>query len=86
MELSDAAARMADEIVSAADGNVYGIWLYGSAVLDDFRPGWSDIDFVALTGGPVSESQAGRMLSLRQEMLSREPGNPYYRSFEGIIA
>ena len=86
MEMSDAVARMSDEIVSAAGGNVYGIWLYGSAVLDDFRPGWSDIDFVALTGGPVSESQAGRMLLLRQEMLSREPGNPYYRSFEGIIA
>ena len=86
MEMSDAVARMSDEIVSAAGGNVYGIWLYGSAVLDDFRPGWSDIDFVALTGGPVSESQAGRMLLLRQEMLGREPGNPYYRSFEGIIA
>ena len=86
MELTDAAAGMAEEIVSAADGNVYGIWLYGSAVLDDFRPGWSDIDFVALTGGPVPESQAEQLLTLRQEMLEKEPGNPYYRSFEGVIA
>ena len=86
MELSDAVAGMADEIVSAADGNVFGIWLYGSTVMDDFRPGWSDIDFIALTGGTITESQAWRMLLLRQKMLGREPGNPYYRSFEGIIA
>ena len=86
MELMDAVAGMADEIVSAADGNVYGIWLYGSAVLEDFRPGWSDIDFVALTGETISESQAGKLLMLRQEMLRREPGNPYYRSFEGVIS
>ena len=86
MELMDAVAGMAEEIVSAADGNVYGIWLYGSAVLEDFRPGWSDIDFVALTGETISESQAEKLLMLRQEMLRREPGNPYYRSFEGVIA
>lgn len=86
VELSDAVARMADEIVSAADGNVYGIWLYGSTVLDDFRPGWSDIDFIALTDRAISAGQAEKMLYLRQKMLEREPGNPYYRCFEGIIA
>ena len=34
----------------------------------------------------ISESQAERLLLLRQEMLRKEPDNPYYRSFEGIIA
>ena len=78
--------RITNEIVSVMDGKVYGIWLYGSVAMDDFRPGWSDIDFVALTDGPISENQADRLLTLRQDLLEKEPGNPYYRSFEGVIA
>ncbi|MBO6065000.1 MAG: nucleotidyltransferase domain-containing protein, partial [Lachnospiraceae bacterium] len=58
--------KMINEIVSILDGGVYGIWLYGSVVMDDFCPGWSDIDFVALTDGSVSESQAEKLLRLRQ--------------------
>ena len=85
-ELSGAVARMTGEIVSVLDREVYGIWLYGSVVMDDFRPGWSDIDFVALARGTVTEKQAEQLLMLRQELLSREPGDPYYRSFEGVIA
>lgn len=82
----DSIQRMTDEIVTVMDGNVYGIWLYGSVVLDDFRLGWSDIDFIALTDGTISVSQADRLLTLRQDLLKKEPGNPYYRSFEGVIA
>lgn len=84
--MDGAISRMAREIVTAMDGKVYGIWLYGSAVLDDFRPGWSDIDLIALTDGEISEGQAKKLLTLRQQMMNDEPGNPYYRSFEGIIA
>ena len=82
----DAITKMTNRIVAIMDGNVCGVWLYGSVVLDDFRPGWSDIDFVALTEGPISESRAGELLTLRQRMLTNEPDNPYYRAFEGIIA
>ncbi len=74
---------MANEIIRIMDGDVYGIWLYGSVVMDDFRPGWSDIDFVALTCGEISETRAEQLLTLRQQMLEKEPDNPYYRSFEG---
>ena len=81
-----AITKVTDEIVTIMDGNVYGVWLYGSVVLDDFRLGWSDIDFVALTDRPISESQAAQLLTLRQDMLEKEPDNPYYRCFEGIIA
>ena len=84
--MNNAIDAMVNKIVRITDGDVYGVWLYGSVVMDDFRPGWSDIDFVALTGRPVSESQAEQLLTLRQEMLEKEPGNPYYRSFEGVIA
>ena len=81
-----AIAGMMHEIASIMDGRVYGVWLYGSAAMDDFRLGWSDIDFVALTNGPISPSQAERLLTLRQDRLKSEPGNLYDRSFEGVIA
>ena len=84
--MNNAISRMTDRICTILEGNVYGIWIYGSTVLDDFRPGWSDIDFVALTCGGISDYQAGKLLMLRQEMLEDEPDNPYYRSFEGVIA
>lgn len=79
-------ARMIEEIASAAEGRVYGAWLYGSTVLNDFRLGWSDIDFVVLLDGALSERQTEKLLTLRQDMLKKEPDNVYYRSFEGVIA
>lgn len=59
------------------------IYIYGSAAMDDFRLGWSDIDLIVLTEKAISESQANALLYLRQDMLLKEPGNLYYRSFEG---
>ena len=82
----NAVNRMMNEISLTLEGHVYGAWLYGSVVLDDFRLGWSDIDFVVLVDGSTSEKQAERLLMLRQYMLKEEPDNLYYRSFEGIIA
>ena len=84
--MKNAIDAMVNEIIRIMDGDVYGIWLYGSVVMDDFRPGWSDIDFVALTRGEISETRAEQLLTLRQQLLEKEPGNPYYRSFEGVIA
>ena len=84
--MHQAISRMVHEITAVMDGRVYGIWLYGSAVLDDCRLGWSDIDFVVLTDGEISGPQAQSLLTLRQKMLNDEPHNPYYRSFEGVIA
>ena len=83
--MKNAIDAMVNEIIRIMDGDVYGIWLYGSVVMDDFRPGWSDIDFVVLTRGEISETRAEQLLTLRQQMLEKEPGNPYYRSFEGSL-
>lgn len=85
-ETTEAVSKMVGEIVAALDGRVLGIWLYGSVVLKDFQLCWSDIDFVALTDCVIAEEQAERLLMLRQGLSERENGNPYYRSFEGIIA
>ena len=84
--MKNAIDAMVNEIIRIMDGDMYGIWLYGSVVMDDFRRGWSDIDFVALTRGEISKTQAEQLLRLRQQMLEKDPGNPYYRSFEGVIA
>lgn len=59
------------------------IYLYGSLPLGDFRFGWSDIDILVLTDMQITEVQARKLVGLRQTMLEKEPGNPYYRSFEG---
>ncbi len=60
--------------------------LYGSVALNDFRLGWSDIDMLCLTRRPISEEQAHSLVHLRQTLSEEEPGNPYYRLFEGCIA
>lgn len=71
--------RIAD-ILSACSPSIY---LYGSCTMDDFKPGWSDIDILVLTRTQVPDGQATQLVSLRQSMLEEEPDNPYYRSFEG---
>ena len=59
------------------------IYMYGSSALNDFQLGWSDIDILVLTDRQITENQAKMLVGLRQAMLEREPGNPYYRCFEG---
>jgi len=78
--------RMTEKITGNLEGNVHSIWLYGSVVLDDFRPGWSDIDLLVLAADKLTDRQARELLMLRQTMAEAEPGNPYYRFFEGVIA
>ena len=85
MNLNQSIERMTDCICVILERNVHSIWLYGSVVLNDYRPGWSDIDLLVLTGKQITEDQAQQLVGLRQAMLESEPDNPYYRSFEGII-
>ena len=78
-----AAERMCGCIAEILAGCAPSIYLYGSAALDDFRPGWSDVDLLVLTREEISEAQAERLVGLRQELLAQEPDNGYYRAFEG---
>lgn len=75
--------KMIREISTILQGNDPSIYLYGSSVLNDFKLGWSDIDILVLTDKQITEDQAQKLVGLRQAMLEREPGNLYYRSFEG---
>lgn len=81
----DSVNRTAAEIAARLDCELDSFWLYGSAVMDDFRLGWSDIDFIAFSNGEITEEAAQRLLMLRQELKEKQPENPYYRLFEGII-
>ena len=48
------------------------LYLYGSAVLGDFRPGWSDLDILCLPAAPLSPDTAGRLVLLRQELAAEK--------------
>lgn len=75
--------EMALRIINILSDCSPSIYLYGSLPLGDFRFGWSDIDILVLTDKQMSEEQAQKLVNLRQTMLEKEPGNLYYRSFEG---
>ena len=76
---------MTGEIFRTLEACHPSIYLYGSLTLDDFQPGWSDIDMLCLTREPLSVRQAEHLVDLRQRLQEKEPKNPFYRSFEGGI-
>lgn len=84
-ELKSAILRMKERIIETIGSCRPTIYLYGSIVLDDFKFGWSDIDILVLTETAISNDQAGFLVKLRQRMISEEPDNRFYRSFEGGI-
>jgi len=76
---------MVKRIVNILNDNMPSIFLLGSVVLDDFKLGWSDIDFICLTEKIINNEQANELVNLRQTLLAEEPGNKYYRLFEGVM-
>jgi Nucleotidyltransferase domain len=62
------------ELVDAAVPDlVQGLYLVGSVALDDFRPGTSDVDFVAVTADPVTDLAA---LARVHRTLAARRGRP----------
>jgi hypothetical protein len=83
--MRNAITRIENTIAVILDKNVSTMYLYGSVTLNDFRMGWSDIDFLCLTGDYITEEKANVLVVLRQRLLEEDKGNPYYRLFEGGI-
>ena len=75
---------MTSRIITALDGSDATILLTGSAVLNDFRPGWSDVDLLTLTAAPFTALQAQRLVGLRQQ-LTEMYSEPLFRAFEGAV-
>jgi len=74
---------MVNRITSILQDNNPSIFLFGSAVRDDFKLGWSDIDIICLTDKPIQNVQANKLVNLRQTLTSEHERNPYFRLFEG---
>lgn len=74
---------MAVSIARILQVNDPSIYLYGSVTAEDFRPGWSDIDLLVLTGDPITPEQADTLVNLRQALAARDPATPHYHLFEG---
>ena len=62
--------------------NCPSVYLTGSVTLDDFHPGWSDIDLLVLTEREISPAQAEALVGLRQDLV-KEYGDGIFRLFEG---
>ena len=75
---------MAETLARELGSGMTALYLYGSAAMDDFRPGWSDIDILCLTEEPLSPEAAQPLVTLRQRMVAAT-GDPLYRCFEGAI-
>ncbi len=77
------------KVIAAIEARLPGakptVYLYGSAVAGDYRPGWSDIDLLVLTQRDLSPEEAEGLVMLRQELTAAAPGCPYYRACEGGI-
>lgn len=84
-DLSASIRRMTASIADVLAACKPSIYLYGSVAMDDFRPGWSDIDLLVLTQQEIPPEAAETLVGLRQTMLAEEPDNPFYRSFEGAM-
>ncbi len=66
-------AETFDEV---APGAIEGIYLVGSAALDDWHPHSSDIDIVAITAEPADEEMAGALLTAHAVFTERCAGGP----------
>lgn len=77
--------KMINALSNILGSNIESIYLYGSVVSNDYRKGWSDIDFICFTKSLFTDEQAEKLKMLRQTLLIKEPKNKFYRKFEGII-
>ncbi|MFN8024018.1 MAG: nucleotidyltransferase domain-containing protein [Acidimicrobiales bacterium] len=62
------------EIVdSCAPGLVEGLYVVGSFALDDWRPGHSDIDLVAVTAEPATDDDAATLVTAHALLAEHQP-------------
>jgi len=65
--------RWLETFDEVAPGSVEGLYVVGSAALDDWQPGSSDIDIVAVTAEPADEELAGTLLTAHAVYAERHP-------------
>ena len=73
------------EIVKITSDLKPSIYLYGSYVYNDFKLGWSDIDFICFFQGKITAEQSNKLLKLRSQFKLTHTGNEYFSLFEGVF-
>lgn len=53
--------------------------------MNDFKPGWSDIDLLCLTAETITDEQARKLVNLGQTLSFYEKQPLYFHYFEGAI-
>lgn len=66
---------------SALEGQFVGLYLYGSLATGDFDPQRSDIDFMVVTDGELSDATVADLESMHMELASS--GSCWARKLEG---
>lgn len=84
MTLPDDVASLAWRYLVLVDGalpgQVEGLYLVGSVALDDYQPGRSDVDFVAVTGQPLDSADLDALDRVHTKLRAEFP-KPF---FDGI--
>lgn len=73
-------AEKADAVVCS---RIKAVFAYGSAVYDDVHVGYSDLDFLAVVDGELSEKDFAVLSEFRRELKSGI--NPYFQILEGAF-
>jgi hypothetical protein len=77
-EVADVVERYLALVDERLPGTVDGLYLGGSLALDDYRPGQSDVDFVALTRDPLDDAALDELAAIHAELRSPFPFDGIY--------
>ena len=76
-EVAEVAGRYLAQVDQRLPGAVDGLYLLGSLALDDYRPGQSDVDFVAVSEDPLDDAALDELEVIHADLLA-----PFH--FDGI--
>jgi hypothetical protein len=74
--VAEALGTYLDVVDSCSPGLVEGLYVVGSFALDDWHPGRSDIDIVAVTADPATDEDAGALRTAHALLTERQPRPP----------
>ena len=83
--MEDAIMIILNGILTIIGDKSPNFYIYGSVATDDFRLGWSDIDFVCLTEKSLDDIQTEKLLVLKNNLCEKYPDDKYLKLFEGVF-
>jgi hypothetical protein len=80
-EVQPVLALLRESVQAVLDDQLVGLYLYGSLSAGDFDPASSDVDFVAVTQGPLSDETFEQLREMHARIAASEL--PFATHFEG---